>query len=260
MIPSPPDARLSISPKSYIRFYADSFLKEQSEDYGMRKLTMEDVFKALAKPLPDFDIKPGKTALLLIDMQKLVSSEAVVQEALNAGLPQREVKGALQEYDKRVRRAVKNAQRILKVCRKKDYDIVHVKLGAQTSDPRHTAKINRKADFIVPIDAERGKFFSEVAPAKGELVFPKTNGGAFTGTNLDFVLRNMDIQSIIVMGFLTDQCVLATTIDAGDIGYDVLLVEDACTGTTKQNHDAVIRIARDVFLKTKSTVELLKML
>jgi hypothetical protein len=36
---------------------------------------MEDVFKALAKPLPDFDIKPGKTALLLIDMQKLVNSK-----------------------------------------------------------------------------------------------------------------------------------------------------------------------------------------
>ncbi len=52
----------------------------------MGKLTMEDVFKALAKPLPDFEIKPGKTALLLIDMQRLVSSEALLQEALDAGL------------------------------------------------------------------------------------------------------------------------------------------------------------------------------
>ena len=226
----------------------------------MGKLTMEDVFKALAKPLPDFDIEPEKTALLLIDMQKLVSSKALLQEALSAGLPERRAKEALQEYDQRVKRVVKNAQRILKACRKRGYDVVHVKLGAQTIDPRHTAKINRKANFIVPMDAEKGEFFEEVAPAKGELVFAKTNGGAFTGTNLDFVLRNMDIQSLIVMGFLTDQCVLATTIDAGDIGYDVLLVEDACTGTTKENHDAVMRIARDVFLKTKSTQELLRIL
>lgn len=226
----------------------------------MGKLTMENVFKALAKPLPAFDIKPGKTALLLIDMQKLVSSKGLLKEALNSGLPEKEVRKALREYDQRVTKAVKNAQRILRACRKKGYDIVHVKLGAQTSDPRHTAKINRKADFIVPMDAERGKFFEEVAPAKGELVFPKTNGGAFTGTNLDFVLRNMDIQSIIVVGFLTDQCVLATTTYAGDVGYDVLLVEDACTGTTKENHDAVIRIARDVFLKTRSTEQLLRIL
>jgi len=226
----------------------------------MEKLTMEDVFKALAKPLPDFEIRPGKTALLLIDMQKLVSSKALLQEALDAGLPETEVREALGEYDRRVKRAVKNAQRILEACRKKGYDVMHVKLGAQTSDPRHTAKINRKADFIVPMDSEEGKFFEEVKPAKGELVFPKTNGGAFTGTNLDFVLRNMDIESIIVTGFLTDQCVLATTVYGGDIGYDVLLVEDACTGTTKENHDAVIRFARDVFLKVKSTDELLRTL
>jgi nicotinamidase-related amidase len=232
----------------------------RSEGYGMAKLTMEDVFKALAKPLPDFDIKPGKTALLLIDMQKLVSSKALVQEASDAGLPEGETKEALREYDRRVKKVVKNAQRILQACRKKGYDIIHIKLGAQTSDPRHTAKINRKADFIVPMEAEKGKFFEEVTPTKGELVFPKTNGGAFTGTNLDFVLRNMDIQSIIVTGFLTDQCVLATTIHAGDIGYDVLLVEDACTGTTRENHNAVIRIARDVFLKVKSTEELLRIL
>ena len=226
----------------------------------MEKLTMEDVFKALAKPLPDFEIRPGKTALLLIDMQKLVSSKALLQEALDAGLPETEVREALGEYDRRVKRAVKNAQRILETCRKKGYDVMHVKLGAQTSDPRHTAKINRKAGFIVPMDSEEGKFFEEVKPAKGELVFPKTNGGAFTGTNLDFVLRNMDIESIIVTGFLTDQCVLATTVYGGDIGYDVLLVEDACTGTTKENHSAVIRFARDVFLKVKSTDELLRTL
>jgi nicotinamidase-related amidase len=226
----------------------------------MGNLTMEDLFKALAKPLPDFEIKPGKTALLLIDMQRLVSSEALLQEALDAGLPEKEVKETLQKYNQRIMKVVENAQKILQACRKKGYDIMHIKLGAQTSNPRHTAKINRKAEFIVPMDAERGKFFEEVKPTKGELIFPKTNGGAFSGTNLDFVLRNMDIESIIVMGFLTDQCVLATTIHGGDLGYDVLLVEDACTGTTKENHDAVIRLARDVFLKSKPTNEVLQIL
>jgi nicotinamidase-related amidase len=218
---------------------------------------MDDVFKALAKPLPDFKIKPGKTALLLIDIQNLVTSKPLLQEALDAGLPETEVREALRGYDQRVKRAVKNARRILQACRKKGYDVVHVKLGAQTSNPRHTAKVNRKADLIVPMGAEKGRFLNEVRPARGELIFPKTNGGAFTGTNLDFVLRNMDIESIIVVGFLTDQCVLATAISGADIGYDVLLVEDACTGTTRENHDAVIKLAKDVFFKVKSTVELL---
>jgi nicotinamidase-related amidase len=226
----------------------------------MGKLTMEEVFKALAKPLPEFELKPGKTALILIDFQKLVDPEGLLTEALNAGLPEKEVKEALQEYQQRLKKTVKNAQRILNTCRKKGYDVVHVKMGAQTSNPRHTAKVNRKADFILPMNAERGRFLEEVQPIKGELVFPKTNGGAFTGTNLDFVLRNMDIESLIITGFLTDQCVLATAIAAADIGYDVLLVEDACTATTKENQDAVIRIAKDTFLKTKSTDELMRIL
>jgi nicotinamidase-related amidase len=226
----------------------------------MGKLTMEDVFKALSKPLPEFELKPGKTALLLVDFQKLVGSEGLLSEALKAGLPETEVKEALREFEQRVRKALDNAQRILKTCRKKGYDVVHVKMGAQTSNPRHTAKVNRKADFILPMDDERAKFLEGMQPVEGELVFPKTNGGAFTGTNLDFVLRNMDIESLIVAGFLTDQCVLATAIAAADIGYDVLLVEDACTGTTRENHDAVIRMARDVFLKVKSTEELMRIL
>jgi len=226
----------------------------------MGKLSMEDVFKASAKPLPDVEIKPGKTALLMIDIQNLVSSKPLLQEALDTGLPEKEVREVLREYDQRVKKAVKNARRILQACRKKGYDIMHVKLGAQTSDPRHTAKINRKANFIVPMDADKGRFLDEVKPVKGELIFPKTNGGAFTGTNLDFVLRNMDIESIIVTGFLTDQCVLATAIYGADIGYDVLLVEDACTGTTKENHDAVVRLAGDVFLKVKPTAEILRTL
>jgi nicotinamidase-related amidase len=70
----------------------------------------------------------------------------------------------------------------------------------------------------------------------------------------------MDIDSVIVTGFLTDQCVLATAICGADIGYDVLLVEDACTGTTKENHDAVVKLAKDVFLKVKSTAELMRIL
>jgi len=105
---------------------------------------MEDVFKTLAKPLPEFELKPGKTALLLIDFQKLVGSEGLLSEALNAGLPEMGVKEALREYEQRVRKAVENAERILKVCRKKGYDVVHVKLGAQTSNPRHTAKVRAR--------------------------------------------------------------------------------------------------------------------
>jgi nicotinamidase-related amidase len=226
----------------------------------MGKLTMDDVFKAMAKPLPEFEVKPGKTALVLIDMQNLIGSDELIQEAVEGGLPELEVRELLVEHDRVIRAAVENARKILTVCRQKGYDVVHVRLAAPTEDPRHTAKVNRKAGFILPATSEKARFLEEMKPIEGELLFDKTNGGAFTGTNLDFVLRNMDITGIIAAGFLTDQCVLATVVYAGDVGYDVLLVSDACAGTTPENHEAVLRISSDVFLKVKSTEELLGML
>src|SRR5512136_2310907 len=99
---------------------------------------MEDVFKTLSKPLPEFELRPGKTALLLIDFQRLVNPEGLLSEALNAGLPEVAVKAALGEYKQRINKAVHNGGKILKAFRKKGYDIVHIKMGAQTSIPRHT--------------------------------------------------------------------------------------------------------------------------
>lgn len=51
----------------------------------MTKTTIDDVFKALTKPLPDFKLKPGKTAVVLIDMQVLVSQMPFWRKLLQLG-------------------------------------------------------------------------------------------------------------------------------------------------------------------------------
>lgn len=224
------------------------------------KLSMEDILAVLSKPYPEFEVERGKTALLLIDMQKIVKAEVLFKEAVKAGLPEDEVREALRNYDTRIKRAVANAQKLLKVCREKSFDIIHVKLEAPTEDPRHTAKINRKVGLIIPPGSMESEFFEEVRPIKGELVFTKTNGGAFTGTSIDFVLRNMGVTSLIVCGFITDQCVLATVVQAADIGYDIILVDDGCTAFTREAHEAVINSLKDMCLKVKKTSEVLNLI
>jgi len=224
------------------------------------KLSMEDILAVLSKPYPEFDVERGKTALLLIDMQKIVKAEVLFKEAVKVGLPEDEVREVLRNYDTRIKRAVANAQKLLEVCREKSFDIIHVKLEAPTEDPRHTAKINRKVGLIIPPGSMESEFFEEVRPIKGELVFTKTNGGAFTGTSIDFVLRNMGVTSLIVCGFITDQCVLATVIQAADIGYDIILVDDGCTAFTRKAHEAVINSLKDMCLKVKKTSEVLNLI
>jgi len=224
------------------------------------KISINDILSVITKPYPDFEIMPGKTALLLIDMQKLVSVDFLANEAIKAGLPESAVREVLRDFAERVREAVVNSQKLLKACREKGFDVIHVKLEAPTKNPRHTAKINRKVGLIIPPSTEASEFLDAVKPIKGELVFAKTNGGAFSGTNIDFVLRNMDINSLIICGFLTDQCVLATAIHAADLGYDVILVKDGCTAFTREAHEAIINSLKDVAFKVKTTSEVLKMI
>lgn len=226
----------------------------------MKKVTFEDVIRVTEMPYPDFDLKPGKTALLLIDMQKFVLGEHLVKTAVKAGLDEKEVENVVKDYDERVKNVVRNVQKLLGVCRKKGFDIIHIKMQGPTNNPRHTAKVNRKIGLMIPPEFEDSDFITEVKPLPGELVITKTNGGALSGTNLDFVLRNMDIDSLIIVGFLTDQCVLSTSVHAADLGYDVLLLEDGCTTRSKLLHDAALLAQKDVCAKIKTTDEVLKIL
>jgi len=226
----------------------------------MKKLTFEDMIRLVESPYPDFELKAGKTALILIDMQKFVLGEHYVKAAVKAGYKESEAWEAVKEYDERVKKVVKNVQELLKLCRRKGFDVIHVRIQGPTDNPRHTAKVNRKIGLIIPPEFEDGEFIDEVKPLPGELVIAKTNGGALSGTNLDFILRNMDIDSLIIVGFLTDQCVLATSVHAADLGYDVLLLEDACTTRSKQLHDAVLLAQKDVCAKIKRTEDVIKIL
>jgi nicotinamidase-related amidase len=224
------------------------------------KLTIEDVIGALETPYPDFEIEPGKTALVLIDIQKIASPEPFVKAAIKKGLPEKDVKEAVMDYEKRFWKAVENSAKILIACRQKGIDVVHVHIEAPTRNPLHTAKVNRKIGLIVPPASEECRSLDAVKPLPDELIVNKTNGGAFSGTNLDFILRNMDIQSLILVGFLTDECVAATAYHASDIGYDVLLVRDACATHRNEAHEALIWSLDDMCLKVYTTDEVLRKL
>ena len=140
----------------------------------MAALKIEDVIYALETPYPDFDIAPGKTALILIDIQKIASPEPFVKAAIKKGLPEKEVKAAIADYEKRFWRAVDNSAKILKACRAKGIDVVHVRLKAPTKNPLHTAKVNRKIGLIVPPASEECESLPQVKPLPDELIVNKT--------------------------------------------------------------------------------------
>jgi ureidoacrylate peracid hydrolase len=73
-------------------------------------------------------------------------------------------------------------------------------------------------------------------PERDDIVVRKTASGVFNATNLDYVLRNLGIEYLLVMGVMTDQCVESAVRDACDRGFLVTLIEDACATTSARRH------------------------
>jgi len=68
--------------------------------------------------------------------------------------------------------------------------------------------------------------------AASDVRVDKYRMSGFFDTELDSVLRNLDVSTVLFAGVNLDQCVLATLTDAACIGYDVVLLEDCCATTS----------------------------
>ncbi|GGS99239.1 MULTISPECIES: isochorismatase family protein [Streptomyces] len=83
-------------------------------------------------------------------------------------------------------------------------------------------------DTPYDIRAEIGAVHPSVAPAEGEPVVVKTTPDAFAGTDLAAHVDAAGHQDVIVIGFMTHMCVLATTMGAFRRGNRPTVVADAC--------------------------------
>ena len=73
-----------------------------------------------------------------------------------------------------------------------------------------------------------------IAPGPDEIVLPKTSSSVFTSTNVDYILRSLEVKYLVLAGCVTDQCVESAVREACDKHYYVTLV----TGTARLIADA----------------------
>jgi ureidoacrylate peracid hydrolase len=88
---------------------------------------------------------------------------------------------------------------------------------------------------------------AELAPARGELVVRKHWYDAFAGTPLDGALRARGVRSLVVTGTMTDICVLATVIGAFNREYRVTVVEDGVATLWPEIQRATLDIVRRAY-------------
>jgi nicotinamidase-related amidase len=82
-------------------------------------------------------------------------------------------------------------------------------------------------------------FKPEAAPVEGEPVFQKTVNSAFIGTELEAHLRREGIDDLVIVGLTTDHCISTSVRMAGNLGFDVVVVEDATATHDRTGPDGI---------------------
>jgi nicotinamidase-related amidase len=87
---------------------------------------------------------------------------------------------------------------------------------------------------------ESGDIHVGVAPREGDLVVAKSRISAFAGTDLDLLLRAKDVSTLVLFGVTTSGVVLSTALQAIDLDYRVIVVEDCCVDDDRDAHACVV--------------------
>jgi ureidoacrylate peracid hydrolase len=200
-------------------------------------------------------VEPDRAALLFVDVQNFCAvREGGEFKHLSAAAFEKKL-GAYFERLEQV--AVPNMRRLQAGCRKAGVEVMYTVIESLTRDGRDRSLDYKITGFNVPKGSWDAKVIDAIAPAGDEIVIPKTASGVFNATNIDYVLRNLEVRYLIVAGVVTDQCVESTVRDACDRGFLVTLVPDACATYSQERHDNSLRAIAG-YCRMRTTDELLR--
>jgi nicotinamidase-related amidase len=141
------------------------------------------------------------------------------------------------------RRIIPAIQREIKRARGTDIPVIYVCDTHDEDDveflrfgwPPHAVKGTHGATIV-----------EELAPSARDTVVEKRTYSGFYHTRLDDILKELGIRKLRLTGCVTHICIMFTASDATLRGYDVEVVSDGVAGLGREDHDAALRIMKDV--------------
>jgi ureidoacrylate peracid hydrolase len=187
----------------------------------------------------DIPIDPSHAALLFIDVQNYTARP---DGGEYASLTDAEREARYGWFFRMMHAtAVPNMQRLQAACRRSRIEVMYTVIEALTRDGRDQSLDYKISKLFVPRGSWDAKVLDAIAPAEDEIVLPKTSSSVFISTNIDYVLRNLGVRSLIIAGVLTDQCIDSAVRDACDLGYLVTVPTDSCATLSQERHDWSLR-------------------
>ncbi|KRB36642.1 cysteine hydrolase family protein [Microbacterium sp. Root180] len=193
-------------------------------------------------------VAPGRTALLLIDF----SNDFVDPAGKAATVGKRDVSHAVS--------AIANARRLLQAARASGVTVIHC-LHTTLPDGRSDSPVWRdarsRATYSATDICEDGTWGQQpvtaLAPEGGDLIVKKYRYGAFTGTELELVMRSVGIGSVVCAGVSTNVCVDTTAREAFAREISVHIAHDACASWDMALHEASLLTAAQRFAVVADT-------
>lgn len=211
-------------------------------------------------PNHDIFITDHHTALLCIDLQYLDAAPGCgVFAKLDSGVSPE----AQEYYFGRLEKTVlPNVRRLQDAFRCRNLEVIHTRIQSLTRNGRDRSKGHRRLGLHAPPGSREAEFIEQVAPNPelDEIVINKTASGVFSSTNLHYVLNNMGIESLFIVGVYTNECVETTVRAACDLGYLVTVVEDCCATVTSELHEASLKTLRDRYARIMTLEQALESL
>ncbi len=191
-------------------------------------------------------IEPDRAALLVVDLQKGHYNAARI--------------GADPEHsylhDQIENSVIPNGQRLIAACRAAGTEVIYTVIECLTLDGRDRSLDYKISGLFAAKGSREAEVIDELAPLGNEIVIPKTSSSLFNSTNFEYVLRNLGVEYLMVMGMITDQCVETTVRDGCDRGFLMTVVEDACAANSEQRHEESL-IGIDGYCRRRITDELI---
>jgi len=210
--------------------------------------------------MPEPKIDPKKTALLLVDLQNefCLRDYGEALQFKEAG----EWDRWIPFHDRLDDIVIPNNKKLLEFFRENGMTVTFGRIACLREDGEDRSPVQKSDgwnNMLMPVDGFGAQMVDELTPQKNEIVVNKTTDSVCNGTNYLTLLRFMGIETVIVTGIVTDQCVACTIRDLADAGLKVICVEDACAAGSMELHDAELKIMSVIYcdvLSTDETIEL----
>lgn len=132
----------------------------------------------------------------------------------------------------------------IKAARSNKIPVIYIVIGFRKGYPE--INFNNKAFSAIkerklPFDNEEAyRVDASITPESNEPVLIKKRFSAFTGSELDLVLKSQNINHIVLTGISTSGVVLSTVREAGDKDYKITVLEDCVNDSDQEIHNVLI--------------------